>query len=112
MKEWKKSGRHKEKVELFFQSFEPLQDEKKKRDEAQLDSPSTSEGFKALWSLQWSMHNITRQVYITWTRLEVIRQALVQREEQDSKLEQRWHSQLKEESVPCNNARALSLSSR
>lgn len=30
-----KSGRQEEKVRLFFQSFEPLQDEKKKREEAQ-----------------------------------------------------------------------------
>ena len=35
--------------------------------------------------------------------LQVIRQALVQREEQDSKIEQRWQAQLKEESVARSN---------
>lgn len=39
--------------------------------------------------------------------LQVIRQALVQREEQDSKIEQRWQTQLKEESVPRSNLKFL-----
>ena len=54
----------------------------------------------------WGWHWALQKMY-GLASLQVIRQALVQREEQDSKIEQRWQAQLKEESVPRSNLKTV-----